>query len=164
VTEPNASTSDESPTEEHRSELLRRVESRNRDIRTFLSSKRPHRNRLSLVCIITSALAAAMTAGPATGGTKFTSAAQGALNLADSSVVWRVLCGVAFLVSLVSAIAANLNKSSDLPTKLSVAESCAGDLEALENALRFGTASTADGVDRYEKIVSRIPFVDRAAA
>lgn len=70
-----------------RQRLSERIDQKQQAIRSYLGRERPRRNRLSNVSIVGSALAAALTAGPAVGGTGFTEAVQGIFNLEEDSVV-----------------------------------------------------------------------------
>lgn len=96
-----------------RAELIRRIEARRSSINAFVRRVRPRNARLANISIVSSAAAAAFTAGPALGGLSFAETVQRGLSLSDSSLVWRVLCLFAMLVSLVAAVSVTLNKSQD---------------------------------------------------
>ena len=104
-----------------RQELLRRIESRRASITTYLRGSRPRSNRLTTTTIVSSAVAAVLVAGPAVGGEAFASGVGGSLGLSTTSIVWRVLCFLGMLASLLAAIATNLQKSQDLPGRISAA-------------------------------------------
>jgi hypothetical protein len=144
-----------------RQELLELIEARRESIRTFLHHWRPRRNRLLNVSIVSTALAAALTAGPALGGLQFTDAVQRGLALDTSSTVWRTLCFGALVTSLVAAISTNLSKAQDLSAQVTAAEACNAELEGLETLLRFGQLHVADGVNLYQEYVVKIPFVEQ---
>jgi hypothetical protein len=105
-------------------------------------------------------VAAAFTAGPALGGVTFAEAVQRGFSLPDSSIVWRVLCFVAMLVSLVAAISVHLNKSQDMAAQLSAAEACNVELEGLRTLVEFAQLSVHDAAELYQKYITKIPFVE----
>jgi hypothetical protein len=74
-----------------------------------------------------------------------------------------VLCFLAMLASLAAAITTNLQKSQDLPGRISTAEAVDADLEGLQTLLQFGKTPTTDAVNLYQGYVARIPFVDEQA-
>jgi hypothetical protein len=144
---------------EVRAELIRRIEARRSSINAFVRRVRPRSARLANISIVSSAAAAAFTAGPALGGSSFAETVQRGFSLSDSSLVWRVLCLFAMLVSLVAAISANLNKSQDTVSQLSAAEACDAELEGLQTLREFGHLSVHDGAGLYQKYITKIPFV-----
>jgi hypothetical protein len=142
-----------------RAELIRRIEARRSSINAFLQRVRPRSNRLATISIVSSAAAAVFTAGPALGGLSFAETVQRGLSLSESSIVWRVLCLVAMLVSLVAAISANLNKSQDMAAQLSAAEACDTELEGLQTLVEFGQLPVHDAAELYQKYITKVPFV-----
>jgi hypothetical protein len=106
-------------------------------------------------------MAAVFTAGPALGGVSFAEAIQRGLSLPESSIVWRALCLVAMLVSLVAVISVQLNKSQDMATRLSAAEACNAELEGLQTLLEFGQLPVQDAAQLYQKYITKIPFVEK---
>ena len=150
-------------TEDMRQELLGEIARRRASIDEWLRTNRPRSNRLSTVSIIGSALAAVFVAGPALGGEQFTETAAGALSLDTNIPIWRFLCLLGLIASVVAAIATNLHKSQDLPARITEAESSDADLEGLQTLLRFGRISTAEAVDLYKGYVARIPHIDEPA-
>lgn len=145
---------------EVRRELLVRIQVRRASINAYVREKRPLGNRLANISIVSSAIAAALTAGPAAGGLTFAQTVQKSLSLAQSSTVWRALCLGAVIVSLVAAISANLNKSSNLTARINVAEACSADLEGLQALVEFGELPVKDAVAVYRQLVTKIPFVE----
>lgn len=150
-------------TADMRQELLDQIAHRRASIDEWLRANRPRSGRLSTVSIVSSALAAVFVAGPAVGGEQFTGGAAEALSLDTSTPVWRFLCLLGLIASVVSAIATNLHKSQDLAARITAAESCDADLEGLETLLRFGQISIEEAVDLYKGYVTRIPHVDEPA-
>lgn len=147
-----------------RLELIRRIEARRAGIDAFLRRVRPRTVRLANISIVSSAVAAVFTAGPAFGGTSFTEAVQRGFSLESSSIVWRVLCLVATLVSLVAVISVHLNKSQDVASQLSAAEACNTELEGLQTLLEFAQLPVYDAVELYQKYIAKIPFVEEKSA
>lgn len=147
-----------------RQELIRRIEARRASINAFVRRVRPRSARLANISIVSSAVAAVFTAGPAFGGVSFTEAVQRGFSLANSSIVWRTLCLAATLVSLVAAISVQLNKSQDVASQLSAAEACNTELEGLQTLLEFGQLPVRDAIELYQKYVTKIPFVEEELA
>jgi len=143
-----------------RLELIRRIEARRASINAFLRRVRPRSVRLANISIVSSALAAFFTAGPAFGGVTFTDAVQRGISLPDSSIVWRTLCLLATLVSLVAAVSVHLNKSQETASQLSAAEACNTELEGLQTFLEFAQFPVHDAVELYQKYITKIPFVE----
>jgi hypothetical protein len=147
-------------TQDVRQELVDRIDTRRDSITAYLRGSRPRSNRLTAISIISSAVAAVLVAGPALGGESFTGGVGGTLGLDSTSIVWRVLCFLGLLASLLAVITQNLQKSHDLPARISTAEAVDADLEGLQTLLQFGKTPTGDAVNLYQGYVARIPFVD----
>jgi hypothetical protein len=143
-----------------RQDLFDRIAARRASITVYLDGSRPRSGRLTMVAIISSAVATVLVAGPALGGEAFAGGVGGALGLSADSIVWRVLCFLAMLASLLAAISTNLQKSQDLAGRISAAEAVDADLEGLQTLLQFGKTPTTDAVNLYQGYVARIPFVD----
>ena len=143
-----------------REQLSELIEQRRASIRSFLQWARPRRSRLTNMSVIGSALAAALTVGPAAGGTKFTEGAQALLSLEDDSTVWRVLCLLAALSSLTAAVSTGLANSHELAARVSAAEACNAELAGLEGALSFGHLRLEDAVQLYQQYIAKVPFID----
>ncbi|MCZ2403297.1 hypothetical protein IV498_08905 [Paenarthrobacter sp. Z7-10] len=146
-----------------RQDLAEHIQTRRGAITLFLQHARPRRNRLANLSVVGSAVAAVLTAGPAIGGQSFTSSVQERLGLADDSVVWRVLCLLALIFSLGAAISTNLSNSRDLANRVSAAETCNAELEALQTSLAFGQLPLPDAVRLYQQYIAKVPFVEDPA-
>ena len=144
---------------ELRRDLLMRIEARRAGVQTFLRENRPRIRRRSNITIVLSSLSAAFTAGPALGGESFAGSVQNGLGLATDSVVWRVLCLLALVVSVAAAVMTNIAKSQDADARLSTAEAANAELEGLATLLQFGHLSVEDGVQLYQQYAVKIPFV-----
>jgi hypothetical protein len=145
--------------QQRRDELYQRIERRRASIRGFLGRARPQQTRLTNVSIGGSALATALTAAPALGGTSFTTAVQSIFSLQESSTVWRVLCLCAALVSMAAALATHLSSSRGIAAQVSAAESCNAELEGLQLSLTLGHMPVEDVIDLYRQYLAKIPFV-----
>lgn len=142
-----------------RRELSARIEERRGTIRDFLRRARPRRTRLTNISILGSSLAAAFTVGPAAGGTRFTEAVKNLFALPDDSVVWRVLCLAAVLLSLAAAVATNLANSANLAAQVSAAEACLGELEGLQLSLSLGNVPLEDVIQAYRQAIAKVSFL-----
>ena len=142
-----------------RRELLERIRTRRANIGAYARGLDRRGARLTNLSIICSAVVTALTAGPAFGGTRFTDVTANALNLPDDSLVWRGLCFLAVVLSIVAAVATNLYKSHDVAARLAKAEGCNVALEGLETQVEFGQVSLAEAVKQYQQCVAAIPFV-----
>jgi hypothetical protein len=145
---------------ELRQDLLRRIEGRRASVQAFLRTQRPRTRRRATVILVLSSLAALFTAGPAVGGQTFATSVQKTLNLPSDSYVWRVLCLLALLVSVGSAVLTNISKSQDDVARLSAAEAANAELEGLTTLLQFGQLGVPDAVKLYQQYSVKIPFVD----
>lgn len=140
--------------------LLDRIEVRRAGIARYLERERPKGRRLVTVAAVSSAIAAALTAGPALGGQTFTSTVAGGLGLPSQAVVWRVLCFLALAVSVVAAIATNLARSQDPEGKIAKAEAANAELEGLRTMVEFGRVAVGAAAEQYQHCVAQIPWVD----
>ena len=139
--------------------LVDEVGNRRLEVREYLQSARPGAVRLTSTSIICSAMAAALTAGPALGGQSFAQAIQHALGLPESSTVWRLLCFGAVVVSVLAAISTGLLKSSDTTAHIATAEIAKGKLDGLFIRLKFeGNAEHAP--EELAEIIATVPFID----
>ncbi|MET3919917.1 hypothetical protein [Arthrobacter sp. UYEF20] len=153
---------DEAP--DTRQLLSTRIEQKQQAVRSYLGRERPRRNKLSNISVVGSALAAMLTAGPAFGGTGFTEALQGIFSLGDDSVVWRVLCLLAVLLSVAAALATNFANSHSLSDRVSAAETVNAQLEGLQDTLSFGHIAVDDALKLYQQYVAQVAFVDEVAS
>ena len=144
--------------------LSTRIEQKQQAVRSYLGRERPRRNKLSNISVVGSALAAMLTAGPAFGGTGFTNAIQGVFLLEDDSVVWRVLCLGAVLLSVSAALATNFANSHSLADRVSAAETCKAQLEGLQDTLSFGQIAIDDALKLYQQYTAQVAFVDDVPA
>ncbi len=142
-----------------RAGLLETIRARRGAIEAYVREQRPASTRLSTISIVSSAIAAALTAGPAFGGTRFAETVQQGTPLPQASNVWQVLCLGALVVSVTAAVSAQLNKANDLTSRIGAAEAAGVMLEGLRTRLEYGRLSVKDGAEEYQDIVAGIPFV-----
>ena len=136
--------------------LLKRIKDRRRSIRSFVKNLEPKGILLTNVNIICSAIATLLTAAPAIGG-KTLMDAVGASS--PDSISWRILFALAALLSLVSAIAANLYKSHDMASNLNKARACDAKLEGLETLLELNKITLDDAATQYTQFLPDISFI-----
>ena len=144
---------------ELRRDLLQRIEARRAGVDAFLRDNRPRIRRRANVIIVLSSLSAAFTAGPALGGQSFAGSVQQGLGIGDDSVVWRVLCLLALVVSVAAAVLVNIAKGQDADARLSTAEAAGAELEGLATLLQFGHLALDDAVKLYQQYTVKIAFV-----
>jgi len=139
--------------------LLDMIEHRRRCVDAYVRQKSPASTRLSTISIVSSAVAAALTAGPALGGGSFAETTSEGLGWDTSEPVWRLLCLGALAVSVTAAISANLNKASDLTSRIAAAEAARAALHGLATRLEFGRLPVEDAALEYRDVLAGIPFV-----
>lgn len=147
-----------------RQELLRRIRAHQASIDTYVRVSQRRRDLVANTSIVSSALAAALVAGPTVGGVTFAETVQRGLGFGQSSSVWRLLCFASLIVNLVAAISANLNKSNDPAERINIAEACNAALERLRAKVESGSLPVSTAVGEYGKIVAKALFVPRTLA
>ena len=151
-------------TSDTRQRLSSRIDEKQKDLRSYLGRERPRRNRLANISIVGSATAAALTAGPAVGGTGFTNAVAEFFNLSDDSIVWRGLCLLAVIASIAAALATNFATSRSVADRVSAAETASAQLEGLQVALNFGHIEIDEAVKLYQQYATQVAFVETLPA
>jgi MFS family permease len=145
-------------------ELLSLIRARRASIQAFMRTVGPRSQRLSIISIVSSGIVSVLTAGPALGGAKFTVAAAAMAGAGDDAIIWRSLCFLAMVLSIVAAITTNMFKSSEATLRLAKAEACHAALEGLETLVHFGQIPLAEAVVQYQQQVAEIPFVPELLA
>lgn len=145
--------------QDEKERLLTHIARRRRSANDYVKTARPRSERLTLTSIISSAAAAALTAGPALGGATFTLLLADTFGLSGSAAVWRPLCLLAMIVSIVAAISANLSKSKNTEARISSAEICATELDLLATFLEFDKITCDEALMRFQESVTKIPFI-----
>lgn len=152
----------ETVSEDHpaaRQALLRRIERREADIGAYLQVARRRRDRLSLVGIVAGATVSLATAGPAVGGQDFAATMGDVLPVGSDSVIWQALCVAALVASVLGTVAAGMQRADDAAGKVSAAEACGTELDALATALSFQGMPVGEAAERYQSITAKISFV-----
>lgn len=133
---------------------------RRRTVEAYLRKARPRAERLTLVSIVSSALAAALTAGPALGGAEFNHSVALTVGAERDSSIWRVLCVLALVVSVIAAVSANLSRAKGAETKIINAETCRAELEGLQTLMEFQQVPLPEALKLYQQYVAKVPFID----
>ncbi|XTR51770.1 hypothetical protein ACOM2C_17280 [Pseudarthrobacter sp. So.54] len=81
-------------------------------------------------------------------------------NLSDDSLVWRVLCLLAVILSVAAALSTNFATSHSLADRVSAAETCSAQLEGLQVALTFGHIEIEEAVKLYQQYTTQVAFVE----
>ncbi len=149
---------------DHRQDLLGRIDARRASIDGYLQHARPRGNRLVTTAIVSSAIAAVLTAGPALGGETFASGVADSLSLPNDSIVWRSLCFLALAVSIIAAITTNLSRSQDTANRIAAAEATNAELEGLRTLVEFGQVPVGDAARLYQQYVTKIPWIEERHA
>ena len=136
--------------------LLKRIKDRRLSIRAFVKNLEPKGILLTNTNIICSTIATLLTAAPAIGGKPLMDLVGAS---GPDSIQWRILFSLAALLSLASAIAANLYKSHDMASNLSKARACDAKLEGLETLLELNQISLDDAATRYTQYLPDISFI-----
>ena len=143
-----------------RRDLLARIAAKRAGVQAHLREHRPKTRRRANATVVLTSLAAAFTAGPAVGGERFAGGVAESLGLSSNSIVWRVLCLAAVLVSVAAAILTNLGKSQDDAVKLSTAEAVDDELEGLSLLVEFGHLPVEDAVKLFQQYTAKAGFID----
>jgi len=142
-----------------RRELSERIERRRASIGAYLRRIRPRQSRLAAASVIGSSVAAALTAGPAT-GQGFADSAAALLSLESSSVVWQTLCLLSTVLSVAVALTTHFATSKGKAEQISAAETCNAELEGLQAALAFGNMPLDEAVRLYQQYSVKAAFVE----
>ena len=140
-------------------QLLHHIEQRRQEVCAYLRRAKPRAERLTLTSIISSALAAVLTAGPALGGPGFTASVGEELGLHGAAAIWRPLCLLAMVVSVVAAITANLSKSRNVEARIMAAEICNTELDLLATFLILDQVPLSEAAQMYQQSSTKVPFV-----
>lgn len=145
------------PAIDSRNRLLDRIHEKKRDLKSYLKKYEPRSNRLTLMSIVGTGLAALLTAGPAVGGASFTAALTQALGLTSPS--WRILCAGATVFSFLATTALSIQKVQDLTNKVSKAQSAHAQLEALETFMDTTEIPVTNATEQYAQIIRDVPYL-----
>jgi hypothetical protein len=140
-------------------QLLNRITERRRGVEAYLRRARPRSDRLTMVTIISSAIAAVLTAAPAIGGADFVNSISSALELGGPAKVWRPLCLLAMIFSVVAVVSVNLAKSRNAENRIISAETCNAELEGLQTLIEYRQVPLDEAVRMYQQSVAKVPFL-----
>ena len=143
----------------HRDKLTATISARRADVQKYLTETRSGISRWSTISLTCSAIAAALTGGPALGGQQFATTVQSALSLPDTAPVWQPLCMGALVACVLAAITTQICRSREAGGRVSLAEAANGTLEGLLIDLNCTNISTDDAMNRYRQVADKIGFV-----
>ena len=145
--------------DELKQKLLDRIKSKRATITTYASTLEKRGNRLTNVGLVCTTVTSVLTAGPAFGGTTFTSTTSDILGLPNASLVWRFLCLAAVILSLIAALANNANKPSENASKLIKAQATGVLMEKLEMALEFDHVTPEAAAKQFQDYLLEVTFI-----
>jgi len=137
--------------------LLKKIRTKRQEVASYLNKSEPRQSRLIKTSIISTALAAALTAGPGLGGNGFIDALKGIVSFGIP--VWQALCLVATLLSVVSVVTNGILKSYDLTSRIMNVRSCDAKLEGLETMLELRQIDVEQATSLYTQYLTEIPRV-----
>lgn len=142
--------------EDEISRVLDLVQKRRANILAFVAHIEPKARRLTNVNIVCGGLAAAVTITPVLGEKTIMEA------LGDSgpgSLVWNLILILAFVLSMISTIAASLYKSRDIAGQLAKAQTTGARLASLEAQLKLEKCEPTQIFEKYKAMSEDIFFV-----
>jgi hypothetical protein len=142
-----------------RQDLLERIRIHQTTINSYVRKKRGRRELTTNISVVSSAIAATLTLGPALGGEKFSQVVQNGFGWNSDSGVYRLLCFAALVVNLVTAISTALNKTNDYTEQIKQAEASGAALEGLLADVEFGNLAVRAATAEYKQIIARVQFI-----
>jgi hypothetical protein len=141
--------------------LLQRMRSKRDALSAYISFIEPQGRLMSDLATVGSALATALTAGPALFGRTATQVTDKALGIASTAPFpsWRLLCIAACLTSLVAAIAGQLYKSREIASRLGKAQACNTKVAGLEMLLELGHIKIEKAAELFVQYCEEVSFV-----
>lgn len=140
-----------------RAALAARIAKKRSAIANYLGRARPRHSRWVNTSIICSAVAAALTAGPAVGGQSMTAWLTETLGL--TAPAWQLLCLSATVCSVAAAISTNLAKSHDIAANIGRAHTADAKLEGLEVRLELGHIEPEQASANYAAAITDLRFL-----
>ena len=141
-----------------RSKLLETIKARHTGISAYIKSHELLSSRLTNISIACTALTAVLTAGPGLGREKFVQSMQSVFNTPGSNV-WGLICLLAMLLSIVTAVLANMIKTQVSSDRLVKAQTARILLEKLETSLEFEQLPVPDATKLYQQYLADISFI-----
>ncbi len=142
--------------------LIRKIKTKRAKIKEYTARLDRRSGLLTNLNIVCTGVSAVLTAGPALGGESFTGISQQILGLASDSTVWRALCFLTLVLSLVGLIANNLYRGHEMATRLAKAQSSCVLLEGLETSIEFKLYSLEEATKLYEQYIADVAFIPEA--
>ena len=139
-------------------DLLAQIRRKRAEVDAVIGRTLPRKRRLLNVSIISGALAAVLTTGPAVGGQSFVTWVKSAFAL--NAPGWQVLCAAAALCSLAATVATQLLKSNNLEERVFRGQSCRAKLEALEVGLSTGQIDVPHATTAYMQCLEEAAFLE----
>jgi hypothetical protein len=125
------------------------------EVSTYLRHARARQRRLLNVAIVADALGTTLAAPLAIGGKDVADPLSAALGFS----VWRLVCALAAVCSLVAAVATQLLKSQNLEERVARAESVRARLGILDMGRVTGSLTPAQVSTEYAACVELISFI-----
>jgi len=142
--------------------LLTKIKTKRQQISEYLAKTEPRYYLLMNCSIFGSAVAAALTAGPAFGGESFISfIKEKEIMVSFGKPIWQMLCLVATILSTLAVIAFGILRSYRITSKISSARSCDAKLEGIQTMLELGQANVEQATQDYTQCLVEIPHVLR---
>lgn len=138
-------------------DLRERIQSKRREIATYVRTACRRRQLLVRIAIFAGALATALTAAPALGGQPLADWLTTTFSLDSPS--WQILCGIAAVCSLAATIATQLRKSDNDDQRVVQAQDAMAVLEELDVGLGSADLDLDDATTRYVECVRTTAFI-----
>lgn len=100
---------------------------------------------LVAVAVVAGAISTVLAGGSAAGGEAL---------VGDGTAGWRLTCGLVAVFALLGTLSTGATQQFHLADSLAAAQSCLGQLAALETALSLGSAPLDEAITRYTQIQS----------
>ena len=144
---------------DQRERLLNLIADQQKACRSYLAKAKPRLATLTFLNLAAGALAAAVAAGPALGGSSLLDTVQVRLDIGNDDLLYQVICAVAFVMSLISVITANIIRAYDFSARVAAVEGCCSELDSLRIQLLFSAISSTRGAELVAKAAARVPFI-----
>jgi len=126
--------------------------------RSYLAKTEPRLATLTFVNLAAGALATAVAAGLALGGSSLLDTVQVRLDIGNEDLLYQVICAVAFVMSL------NIIRAYDFSARVAAVEGCCSELDSLRIQLVFSAISSTRGAELVAKTTARVPFMPGEAS
>ena len=123
----------------------------------YLVHARSRQRRLLSLAIVGGALATALTASPALGGTSLSDWMDSTFGF--SAPAWQILCAAAAICSVAATISTQMLKSNNLDERVARAEAVKARLEILDLGRATGQLTPEQAVTEYAACVEQASFI-----